>query len=73
MAYAQDGLAPKTFPFGKVARKALERLLNSTIIAEIPLEPKVNYESLYEVLHERNRTSAALRQLLERWTVTEEK
>jgi ATP-binding protein involved in chromosome partitioning len=68
MAYAKEGRAPKTFPFGRMDRKALEQALDSTVIAEIPLEPKVNYESLRRVLQGRNSTSAAFRKLLERWT-----
>ena len=71
MSYAEEGRARKTFPFGRMNRKSLEGTLDSTIIAEIPLEPKVNYESLQRLLRGRNSTSVAFRKLLERWTVKE--
>lgn len=69
MAYAYEGRKRRTFPFGRADRKSLERTLDSTVIAEIPLEPRVNSESLRKVLRGRNRASVALRKLLDRWTV----
>jgi len=71
MAYALEGRARKTFPFGRVDRKSLEKTLDSTIIAEIPLEPTVNYESLRKVLQGRSATSAEFRKILKRWAIKE--
>jgi ATP-binding protein involved in chromosome partitioning len=71
MAYASETRSRRTFPFGRTDRRFLEGALDSTIIAEIPLEPKVNSQSLYNVLHGRNSTSAAFRRLVQRWTVKE--
>jgi len=71
MAYAQVGKRNRTFPFGRIDGRVLERALDSKMIAEIPLEPKVNQGGLRAVLKGRNATSAAFRSLLERLTVTE--
>jgi ATP-binding protein involved in chromosome partitioning len=71
MAYADEGRTRRTFPFGRANTKSLERKLNSTIIGEIPLEPKVNSESLLTVLRGHNSTSVAFRKLVERWSVKE--
>lgn len=65
MAYTNDR-GRKTYPFGRVDRNSLEERLDSTIIAEIPLEPRVNSESLHRLLLGRNTTmSTAFRRLLE--------
>jgi len=69
MAYIDEGRTRKTSPFGRTDRTYLEGMLDSTIIAEIPLEPKVNSESLFKVLQGRNNTALALRKLVKRWTV----
>ena len=68
MAYIDEGRTRKTSPFGSTSKITLEAALDSTIISEIPLEPKVNSESLYKVLHGRNNTSVAFRRLVQRWT-----
>jgi ATP-binding protein involved in chromosome partitioning len=68
MAYIDGGRTRKTSPFGRTSRKSLEATLDSTVISEIPLEPRVNSESLYEVLHGRNSISVAFRNLVQRWT-----
>jgi ATP-binding protein involved in chromosome partitioning len=68
MAYVDEGGVRKTSPFGGTSKTALEAALDSTVISEIPLEPKVNSESLYQVLHGRNQTSVAFRGLVRRWT-----
>ena len=71
MAYIDEGRTRRTSPFGRMSKKTLEAALDSTILSEIPLEPKVNSESLYKVLHGRNNTSVAFRRLVRRWTSEE--
>lgn len=67
MAYAESE-GRRTFPFGRITHDTLEKLLESTIVAEIPLEPRVNYEALSRVLQGRNSTAIAFKKLVDRWT-----
>ena len=67
MAYANVN-GRRIFPFGSTEAELLEKTLNSTIVAEVPLEPRVNSEGLLRVLRGRNSTSVAFRRLVERLT-----
>ena len=69
MAYIERGRSGKTFPFGRIDRVRLEGALDSNVIAEIPLEPRLNDEGLLKVVRGRSATSVALRKLLDRLTV----
>jgi hypothetical protein len=68
MAYLNGGRqARRAYPFGRVREPELERRLKSEIIAVIPLESRINSESLYSVLNGRSDTSRAFGQLAERF------
>ncbi len=69
MAFAESLGGHRTHPFGRANKRVLEEALHSRIIAEIPLEPKVNSQGLVKILRGHNSTSAALRDLIQRLTV----
>jgi ATP-binding protein involved in chromosome partitioning len=67
MAHYERG-KKKTFPFGKPDAELVHRLLNSAVIAQIPLDPRVNSESLSDVLRVRTKMSSAFDSLIESLT-----
>ncbi len=62
MAYITNN-GEKNYPFGKADRRSLERRLGSTIMAEIPLEPRVSTAGLRLVMRGQNELSKAFREL----------
>jgi ATP-binding protein involved in chromosome partitioning len=66
MAYAKEGRrwSKTIYPFGKPSDEIIGRELKSTVMVEIPLEPKVNSEGLAKVIGtEKNDVSRAFRHL----------
>jgi ATP-binding protein involved in chromosome partitioning len=66
MAYEEGAGGKKSFPFGRPDVAAVGTTLCSRVIAEIPLDPRVNSESLTDVLRRRSKTSSAFDSLVER-------
>jgi ATP-binding protein involved in chromosome partitioning len=62
MAYMRSG-KEKSFPFGRLNHRSLERVLGSRILVEIPLDARVNSKGLDEMLKGRNDFAAAFRRL----------
>ena len=66
MAYAREGRRGNKvmYPFGKPSDEIIGRDLKSTVMVEIPLEPKVNSEGLVKVMGmEKNDVCRAFRHL----------
>jgi ATP-binding protein involved in chromosome partitioning len=62
MAFATKGKAKMPI-FGKLDRKGVEKELQSNVIAEIPLEPKVNSKSLKSLLSGQTMLSRTFKML----------
>lgn len=52
--------------FGKLNSRLLERKLSSSIIAKIPFEPRVNYDSLKTLLRERGAIALSFQSIIEK-------
>lgn len=65
MAYSKVG-GRRSYPFGRPDRGSLEKELGSKVIAEIPLEPRVNSQGLRAVLRTDNEVTRAFDALAER-------
>jgi ATP-binding protein involved in chromosome partitioning len=65
MAYSTVG-GRKTYPFGRADRKSLESELDSKVIAEIPLEPRVSSQGLRAILRTENNVTRAFEALADR-------
>ncbi len=65
MAY-QGGDNRRSFPFGRLDRDLVSRLLRAPVLAEIPLDYRLNSKSLRSLLRGRSRLSSAFAQLVER-------
>jgi ATP-binding protein involved in chromosome partitioning len=65
MAYLDAGKRRVLHPFGKPDREAVERGLESGVLVEIPLEPRLSSEGLVRLLREREgRVSIAFDRLV---------
>jgi len=62
MAYLETGGA-RAFPFGRQTKEAVARALRAPVIAEIPLDRRLNSETLSEVLAGRTGVSRAFSEL----------
>ncbi len=62
MSYLSEG-KKKVYVLGKVEPKEMEKELGTKLLAEIPLEPKVNEEDVFAVLKKRKVVSAAFETL----------
>ncbi len=65
MAYASERRG-RSYPFGVADASSVRKVLRADVIAELPLEPAVNSESLVEVLRKSKETSTAFKALADR-------
>lgn len=65
MAYASYG-KKKIELFGKLNARLLERRLRSSILAQIPFEPRVNHDSLKTLLSERGAVFRSFQPIVEK-------